>query len=89
LGLRYTDYIEQCCKDLSAARENETDLLIPYFIRIQRLADDVNLTFDYDDNQQLPEMDKIRIESHLKSFNRHIGEAEQTFPPEIWNNGDY
>jgi len=87
--LRYTDYITQCAQELASTKEHDTDVLIPYFIKIQRLSDDVNLTFDYDDNLQLPELDTIRIESHLNSFNRRISEVEQKFPHELWNNGNH
>jgi hypothetical protein len=84
--LKYTDYVGECCTTLAEGNESPGDRLIPHFIRLQRLKEDVNVTFDYDDHEDLPPMDAPRIEGLVKSFNKQLAQLQETIPPEAWNN---
>jgi len=85
--LKYTDYVEQCVQTLVEANDAQTDRLLPYFIRVQRLCEEINTTFDYDGHQQLPALDAIRIEMLIKSFSRQLKQFGETFPTEVWKIG--
>lgn len=86
-NLKYTDYIDTCCQALSDAMETPSDYLLPYFIRLQRLAEEINITFDYGGYQQLPALDAIRTEMLVKTFRKQLKQSEESFPPDVWHNG--
>ncbi|TVY15966.1 Transcriptional regulator WAR1 [Lachnellula arida] len=83
-NIKYTTYTEECCQVLAAAQEFESDALIPYFVRLQKLAHDINQTFDYDGHQDLASLDPVRVEMLVKAFRQQLTEFEKTFPAEIW-----
>jgi hypothetical protein len=87
--LSYSEHIEECSQILGNAGDAEADHLIPYFIRLQRFAEDVNRAFEYDTifhfHQQL---DSVRVEILSKNFQQQLDEMRMAFPPEIWNNGN-
>jgi hypothetical protein len=87
-NLKYTDYVDTCCQALSDAKETPSDYLLPYFIRPQRLAEEINTTFDYGGYQQLPSLDAIRTEILLKTFRKQLKHFEETFPSDVWDNGE-
>lgn len=62
------------------------DQLLYYFIRLQRLKEEINDTFDYDDYQDLAPMDTVRIELLLKTFNKQLAQIRESFLPEAWEN---
>lgn len=64
-----------------------TDRLLPYFIRIQRLVEEVNAHFDYDGYQKLPQLDATRTDMLLKNFNRQIKQIEESLLTHGSNNG--
>lgn len=88
-NLKYTNYVETCCQELSDAKEVSSDHLLQYLIRLQRLAEDVNSAFDYDNHQQLPPLDAVRIEMLIKTFNKQLRQFEETFPDDILENSKY
>ena len=73
---------------LAQVTETEFDYLVPYFIRLQRFAEEVNCAFDYESILQLPPLDAVRIEILVKSFNQQLSQLETSFPAEVWNNGE-
>ncbi|TVY24608.1 Transcriptional regulator [Lachnellula hyalina] len=83
-NIKYTSYTDECCQVLAAAQEFESDALIPYFVRLQKLAHDINQTFDYDGHQDLASLDPVRVDMLVKAFKQQLGEFEKTFPAEIW-----
>lgn len=88
-SLKYTDYVETCCQELSDAKEVPSDHLLQYLISLQRLAEDINSTFDYDNHQQLPPLDTVRIEMLTKTFNKQLTQFQETFPDDILENSTY
>ncbi|KAH8682922.1 hypothetical protein BGZ60DRAFT_398964 [Tricladium varicosporioides] len=84
--VKYNEYTDACSKALTDTSEYESDQLIPYYLRLQKLLQDVNEAFDYGQLQQLPELDAVRIEILLKAFNEQLSQCEKDFPPHIWDN---
>jgi hypothetical protein len=87
--MKYTRYTKECCQFLSSREEAESDALIPHFIQMQKLADDVNRTFDYDGHQELGALDSRRVEMLVKTFREQLARLEKTFPAEFWKHGTY
>jgi hypothetical protein len=79
--------METCAESLAHSLHAETDYLLPYFIRFQRLAEEVDHAFDYSQNHKLPHLDAMRIEILAKAFEQQLNQFELTFPTHIWNNG--
>jgi hypothetical protein len=87
--LTYGEYIEECSQLLGNAGDTESDYLIPYFIRLQQFAEEVNHAFEYDTSFHQPQLDSVRVEILLKNFQQQLNQMEATFPPEIWNNSEH
>lgn len=86
--MKNSNYIEECCQIFSTAQETETDGLIPCFIRIQQLTEDINKAFGYDgDHGHLSFVESTRIEFLLKNFEQKLYQMKTDFPPEVWDNG--
>jgi len=64
----------------------ETDPLLPYFIQLQRLSEEVSDTFDYAANFELPPLDAVRIGALAKTFDRQMNQIESSFTPAAWSN---
>jgi hypothetical protein len=79
--------METCAESLAHSAHAETDYLLPYFIRFQQLAEEVDHAFDYSQNHKLPHLDAMRIEILVKAFEQQLNQFELTFPTHIWNNG--
>ncbi|RDL34975.1 uncharacterized protein BP5553_06906 [Venustampulla echinocandica] len=85
-NMRYGAYTEECCQVLGRAAESETDYLVPYFIRLEQFAEDVNRAFSYDASLELVEIDTVRIEVLSKAFGEQLKQFESAFPIQVWNN---
>jgi len=83
-SLKYSDYMQTCVESLAQAALVETDKLLLYYIRFQRLADEIDRAFDYSQNHKLPELDTMRIEIFMRAFEQQLNQLEVTFPAEIW-----
>ncbi|KAM3081082.1 hypothetical protein ACMFMG_005035 [Clarireedia jacksonii] len=85
-SLKYHDYIEECSQLLAKVKLSESDIMLPYFTRLQRLGDEVNDAFDYSNHGQLAKLDPVRIEILNKSFAQKFQEMQRSFPAQAWNN---
>jgi hypothetical protein len=63
-----------------------TDSLLRYFVRLQRLAEEIDHAFDYSQSLKLLPLDTLRIEILLKAFEQQLNQFELTFPQHVWNN---
>lgn len=84
--MQYNVHIEQSSQILAAAADAETDYLIQYFVRIQRLGDKVRLAFDYDNIACVAEFDGAKLELLSEGFEVALREIEREFPGEVWEN---
>ena len=75
-----------CGESLARAEVADTDYLLQYFIRLQRLAEEVDYAFDYSRAFTSPPLDTLRIEILLKAFEQKLNQFELTFPQQVWNN---
>jgi hypothetical protein len=77
--------METCVDSLDRAAVEKTDSLLRYYIRFQRLTEDIDNAFDYSRTVTSPPLDTLRIEILLKSFEQQLNQCELTFPQHIWN----
>lgn len=74
-----------CGESLARAAVADTDTLLLYFIRLQRLAEEIDYAFDYSSTLTSPPIDTFRIEILLKTFEQQLSQFELTFPQHVWN----
>jgi hypothetical protein len=77
-----------CGESLARAAVAETDYLLLYFIRLQRLAEEIDYVFDYSSTLTSPPLDTLRIEILMKAFEQQLNQFELTFPQHVWNNSE-
>lgn len=85
--MKYVPYMEECAQSLAQSGYAENDRLIPYFVQIQRICEEVGEAFDYAANFDLPPIDAVRIGVLAKSFEQQLNQIETAFTPEAWDNG--
>ncbi|RFU31464.1 hypothetical protein B7463_g4854, partial [Scytalidium lignicola] len=83
-NLQYTDYVDRCCRMLAETKEAPSDHLLRSFIGLQRLKEEINHIFDYDNYQQLPFLDSTRISVLVKMFHNQLKQLETSFSTDIW-----
>lgn len=81
--------MDACCESLVHAANAETDHLLPYHMRLQRLGEAIEQAFDYSQTHELPQLDTMRTEILVKAFEQQLSQIESTFPPHVWNNGKH
>jgi hypothetical protein len=88
--LRYTEYVERCCQELAEAGDVPSDSLLPFFIHLQRLVDDVKSAFDLDNYHRIPggPLDAFsRVGMFLETLKKRLAQFESFIPAYAWNNG--
>ena len=85
--MKYSTYIGECSQVLAQNGEVKTDSLLPYFIRLQRISEEINDTFGYDDHHHLPQLDARGIELLVKAFGQQLDQLRLEMPPNVWSNG--
>ncbi|EPE34573.1 hypothetical protein GLAREA_10267 [Glarea lozoyensis ATCC 20868] len=85
-NIGFTNYTENCCQTIAQFEEYDSDHIIPYFVRLQKFAGDVNHTFDYGGESNLPELDTFRIKMLSQVLNDQLTQLQGTFPPKVWDN---
>jgi hypothetical protein len=80
--------METCAQSLGHAAYAKTDYLLSYYIRLQRLAEEIDHAFDYSQSFKLPQLDAMRIEILLKAFEQQLSQIELSFPTDIWKHGE-
>ncbi len=63
------------------------DYLIPYFIRLQQFAEEVDTGFDYR-TLDYSHQDSMRLGFLVKGFQKQLDQMHSSFPANIWGNGE-
>ena len=85
-NLKYNEYIEECSQALGHAGNADSDYLIPYFVRIQQLSEEISVAFDYSTTNPHRNMDSNNFETLGLSFRQQLSHIEGTFPSKAWQN---
>ncbi len=76
-NMRYSDYMEECGQCL-AQTGDATDRLIPYYIQLQRLSEDVNDTFNYSSTTRSTPTDANHTSILAKTFEQQLSHIESS-----------
>ncbi len=86
-SLKYSDYVGKCNEVISLMGGAEHDYLIPYFIRLQQFAEDVDTAFDCR-TLDYSHQDSTRLEFLVKGFQKQLDQMHSSFPANIWDDGE-
>ena len=86
--MKHDKYIEECSTLLAALREEETDCLLPYFIQIQHIAEEINYAFNLNTALELSQLDSVHVEPLWKRYGQELRQLEMSITEDIWNNGE-
>ncbi|KAJ9148976.1 hypothetical protein NKR23_g4613 [Pleurostoma richardsiae] len=81
---RFNKQAEDCSHLLSILTNEPSDLLLPYFVRLQRLSEDVYKIFHYGDCEAwtAETMDEVRIYAMVQTFLNELNQLKAAMPPE-------
>ncbi|KAK7995879.1 hypothetical protein PG991_015346 [Apiospora marii] len=84
---KYTSYIERCVKELEAANEYETDLLLVQLMRIQRLSDKISCLHNKtEDEIELPAIPRAPTSAYLGAFQAELDKFKAHIPRHLRSN---
>ncbi|TLS27304.1 hypothetical protein PpBr36_04627 [Pyricularia pennisetigena] len=86
--LLYNRRIEEAAKMISSLKQTANDTLIPHLIRLQRFAEDIQRTFDYNDPDGLDEMDGPKLRATAIMLDRQLSQVVEAMPLEVRQNTD-
>lgn len=86
-SLKYDAYIRDCGSVLAGLGETDTDFLLPFFVQIQNIAEQINHAFSLNTAIELPKLDSNRVELLWKRFGKDLKEFELSLTENVWSNG--
>ena len=80
-GVRYDDYIGDCCRSLVQSSYAPTDVDLIYFVGLQRLGEEIAITFGYDSiNNESRRLSIEHVELFVKAFKSRLLDLRSSFP---------
>lgn len=86
---KYSSNIADCCRLLACIPQTASDKLLPCFVQLQKLAEEIDQLFQYSNEETLQKMDHIQINATMRNFGEKIDQVLQQFPPEVNTNSAY
>ncbi|KIW26095.1 uncharacterized protein PV07_09222 [Cladophialophora immunda] len=85
-SLAHSPHINSCGELLAGIGAAASDALLPIYVHLQRLQEDINQAFKYDRSDQEGERDPEKIETLCNRFEQQLEQSRSALPPEVWNN---
>lgn len=83
---KYSSNIAECCRLLTCISQAVSDKLLPCFVQLQKLAEEIDQLFQYSNEETLQNLDYIQINATMRNFRSKIDQLVQQFPPEAKEN---
>lgn len=83
---KYSSNIVDCCRLLACIPQAVSDKLLPCFVQLQKLAEEIDQLFQYSNEETLQNMDCIQIDAAMRIFREKIDHVVRQFPPEVKSN---
>lgn len=81
ISMRYDDFAGKCCRSLTENKYTSTDGDLVHFIGLQRLAEEISCTFDYDSaSNDGRHLGLDTIELLVKAFASRLQDLRRSFP---------
>ncbi|KAL6889991.1 hypothetical protein GGI43DRAFT_416166 [Trichoderma evansii] len=79
---KYSSDIAECCTLLTHVSQAVSDEMLPCFVQLQKLAEEIDQFYQYSHEETLQNMDYIQINATIKNFGGKIDHIVQHFSPE-------
>lgn len=85
---KYNKQVEEVATLLEQLTNDPSDLILPHFIRLQVIFEDVHRIFRYDspESRETEPMDEVRIYEMVQRFKRELKEVKDSFPEDAKSN---
>ncbi len=81
LGMRYDDYVGDCCRSLAEINGAPTDADLIHFIDLKRLAEEIANTFGYNSSNNVGHYLRMdNVELSVKAFESRLHDLRRSFP---------
>lgn len=81
----YRPYVEQCCQNLEATQECQSDLLLVYLVRLLRIVEEINQTFPYDEIETFKALG-TPVALCIKALRNKLSSLRSRLPAELEHN---
>ena len=84
---KYNKQVEEVSNLLKHLTNEPSDLMLPHFVHLQMLFEDINRVFRYNDPEarESEPLDPIRVHEMVERFKREARQAKESFPEEMRN----
>jgi hypothetical protein len=81
----YKPYIEQCCQNLEATQEFQSDLVLVYLVRLQHIIEEINQTFPNDEIETFKALG-TPVALCIKALRTKLSSLRSRLPAELEHN---
>lgn len=79
--MKYDDYVGECCRSLAETNNAPTDADLIHFVDLQRLAEEIARTFEYDStNSESRYLGMDNVELSVKAFESRLHDLRRRLP---------
>lgn len=86
---KYSSDIAECCTLLTHVSQAVSDGILPCFVQLQKLAEEIDQLYQYSHEETLQNMDYIQINATIRNFRGKIDHIVQHFSPQAKANSAY
>lgn len=84
--IRYSRYVNECCRIISEAVKYPTDVYVVHLARLHGLADKITCTLSHDDCHMIPALTSAPISACVKMLESELLQIKSLFPEEAHQN---
>jgi hypothetical protein len=88
-SLAYSSYLGGCAELLANVGATRSDAVLPCFIRLQTLQEEIIRAFQYDNAPHQVESDIEKVEPLSRRFEQRLEQEKSSWPPELWSHGEF
>lgn len=86
---KYSSNIAECCRLLTCIPQAASDNLLPCFVQLQKLVEEIDQLFQYSNEEALRNMDYVQINATMRNFRGKLDQLVQQFAPGTKANSAY
>lgn len=86
---KYSSNTAECCRLLTCIPQAASDKLLPCFVQLQKLVEEIDQLFQYSNEEALRNMDYVQINATMRNFRGKLDQLVQQFAPETKANSAY
>jgi hypothetical protein len=88
-SMRYSKYMQQCVRELEAAKEFESDTLLLTYVRIQHLMERVARLHSPDEMEDEVGIPRAPVSAYISAFQSELDKIRAGVPKYLRNNREF